>query len=138
MKTQLRKNKIKNEYFGECHALCISGNRNGISQICPKFSQFIFLAEFFIDIQLHLFWLKQVILENAISDLIRAMFIKTAITLIMGLIMGLSGKFFGLNVPWNPFYQRKFFYFIPLKGPGPNGLILWSFHVPNSDFPISL
>ena len=45
------------------------------------------------------------------------MFIKMAIT---QLIMGLSEKFFHLIDPWNPLYLEK--YFIPLKGPGSNGL----------------
>ena len=60
------------------------------------FNLFIFLAKSGIQIQLHLFWLKQVIWKNALLDLIRATFIRMAIT---QLIMGLSEKFFHLNDP---------------------------------------
>ena len=64
------------------------------------FNVFIFLAKLGINIQLHLIWLK-VIWKNALLDLIRAMFIKTAIT---QLIMGLSEQLFHLNDPYNPLY----------------------------------
>ena len=98
---------MANEYLGECHALCFIENRKGISQIFPKIEEFIqfiyFLAKLGIKIQLHPFWLKQVIWQNALLDLIRAMFMKMAIT---QLIMGLSENH----------------YFIPPKGPGSNGL----------------
>ena len=50
----------------------------------------------FFRFQLDLFLLKQVIWKNALLDLIRAMFIKSAIT---QLIMGLSDKVFHLNDP---------------------------------------
>ena len=53
------------------------------------FNLFIFLGKSDIRIELHLFWLKQVIWKNALLDLIRAMFIRMAIT---QLIMGLSEK----------------------------------------------
>ena len=56
---------MANEYLGECHALCFIENRKGISQIFPKIEEFIqfiyFLAKLGIKIQLHSFWLKQVI-----------------------------------------------------------------------------
>ena len=29
------------EYFWECHALCLSENRKGISQIYPKIEDFV-------------------------------------------------------------------------------------------------
>ena len=83
-------------------------NRKGISQIYRKIEEFIqfiyFLAKLGIKIQLHLFWLKQVIWKNALLDLIRAMLIKLDVT---QLIMGLS---------------EKYHYFIPSKGPRSNGL----------------
>ena len=91
---------MANEYLGECHRLCFIENRKGISQIYPKIEEFIqfiyFLAKLGINIQLHPFWLKQVIWKNALLDLIRAMFIKMAV---IQLIMGLSEKFFRLHDP---------------------------------------
>ena len=93
-------------------------NRKGISQIYRKIEEFIqfiyFLAVLGIKIQLHLFWFKQVIWKNALLDLIRAMFIKMAVT---QLIIGLSEKFFRLHDPQTPLYP----YFVPPKGPGSNG-----------------
>ena len=84
---------MANEYLRECHALCFIENRKGISQIYRKIEEFIqfiyFLAKLGIKIELHLYWLKQVIWKNALLDLIRAMFIKIAIT---QLKMGLSEK----------------------------------------------
>ena len=71
---------MANEYLRECHVLCFIENRKGISQIYRKIEEFIqfisFLAKLGIKIQLHLFWLKQVIWKNALLDLMRAMFIK--------------------------------------------------------------
>ena len=97
---------MANEYLGECHALCFIENRKGISHICPKIEEFIqlyyFLAKLGIKIQLHPFWLKQVIWKNALLDLIRALFIKIAVT---QLIMGLSEFFFRLHDPQTPLYQ---------------------------------
>ena len=109
---------MANECLRECHALCFIGNRKGISQIYRKIEEFIqfiyFLAKLGINIQLHLFWLKQVIWKNALLDLIRAMFIKIAIT---QLIMGLSEKFFRLHDPQTPLYQENItFSYLP-KGP---------------------
>ena len=80
---------MANEYLGECHAPCLIENRKGISQIFSKIEEFIqfiyFLAKLGIKIQLHPFWLKQVIWQNALLDLIRAMFMKMSVTqLIMG------------------------------------------------------
>ena len=83
---------MANEYLGECHALCFIENRKGISQIFPKIEE------------LHPFWLKQVIWQNALLDLIRAMFMKMAVT---QLIMGLSEKFFRLHDPQTPLYQEN-------------------------------
>ena len=60
------------------------------------FNLFIFFAKLGIQIQLQLFWLKQVVWKNAYLDLIRAMLIQIAIT---QLIMGLSEKLFHLNNP---------------------------------------
>ena len=60
------------------------------------FNLFIFLAKVGIKIQLHLFQLKQVIWKNTLLDLIRAIFIKMAISQV---IIGLSEKFFYLNDP---------------------------------------
>ncbi len=99
---------MANEYLGECHALCFIENRKGISQIFPKIEEFIqfiyFLAKLGIKIQLHPFWLKQVIGQNALLDLIRAMFMKMAVT---QLIMGLSEKIFRLHNPQTPLYQEN-------------------------------
>ena len=67
-----------------------------------------------MNIQLDLFWLKQVIWKSALLDLIRAMFIKTPIT---QLIIGLSEKFFHLNDPCNPLCQEKFTILYLSKGP---------------------
>ena len=72
---------MANEYLGECHALCFIENRKGISHIYRKKEEFIqffliLFAKLGIKIQLHPFWLKQVIWKNALLDLIRAMFIK--------------------------------------------------------------
>ena len=36
-----RENKMANEYFWECHALCFSENRKGISQTYPKIEDFV-------------------------------------------------------------------------------------------------
>ena len=56
---------MANEYLGDCHTLCFIENRKGISQIYPMIEEFIqfiyFLAKLGINIQLHPFWLKQVI-----------------------------------------------------------------------------
>ena len=75
---------MANEYLGECHALCLIENRKGISQIFPKIEEFIqiffFLAKLGIKVQLHPFWLKQVIWQNALLGLIRAMFMKMTVT----------------------------------------------------------
>ena len=109
---------MANEYLGECHALCFIENRKGISQIFPKIEEFIqfiyLLAKLGINIQLHPFWLKQVIWQNALLDLIRAMFMKMAVTL---LIMGLSEKFFRLHDPQTPLYQENITISYLLKGP---------------------
>ena len=86
-------------------------NRKGISQIFPNIEEFIqfffFLAKLCIKIQLHPFWLKQVIWQNALLDLIRAMFMKMAVT---KLIMGLSEKLFRLHYPQTPLYQISLFH----------------------------
>ena len=86
---------MASEFLGECHALCFIGNRKGISQIFPKIEEFIqfiyYLAKLGIKIHLHPFWLKQVIWQNALLDLIRAMFMKMVVT---QLIMGLSEELF--------------------------------------------
>ena len=66
-------------------------------------------------IQLHPFWLKQVIWQNALLDLIRVMFMKMAVT---QLIMDLSEKFFRLHDPQTLPPSGKYHYFIPPKGPG--------------------
>ena len=99
---------MANEYLGECHVLYFVENRKGISQIYPKIEEFIqfiyLLAKLGIKIQLHPFWLKQVIWKNALLDLIRAMFIKITVT---QLIMGLSEKFFRLHDPQTPLYQEN-------------------------------
>ena len=109
---------MANEYLRECHALCFIENIKGISQIYRKIEEFIqfiyFLAKLGIKIQLHLFWLKQVIWKNALLDLIRAMFIKMAIT---QLIMGLSEIFFRLHDPQTPLYQENIPISYPSKGP---------------------
>ena len=109
---------MANEYLRECHALCFIENRKGISQIYRKIEEFIqfiyFLAKLGIKIQLHLFWLKQVIWKNALLDLIRAMFMKMAVT---QLIMGLSEKFFRLHDPQTPFYQENITISYLPKGP---------------------
>ena len=109
---------MANEYLGECDALCFIENRKGISQICPKieeFIQFIYvLAKLGIKIQLHPFWLKQVIWKNALLDLIRALFIKMAVT---QLIMGLSEKLFRLHDPQTPLYQENITISYHPKGP---------------------
>ena len=115
---------MANEYLGECHALCFIQNRKGISQIFPKIEEFVqfiyFLAKLGIKIQLHPFWLKQVIWQNALSDLIRAMFMKMAVT---QLIMGLSEKLFRLHDPQTPLYQENItISYIP-KGPDRMGCI---------------
>ena len=93
-------------------------NRKGISQICPKIEEFIqfihFLAKLGIKIQLHPFWLKQVIWKTALLDLIRALFIKMAVT---QLIMGLSEKFFCLHDPQTPLYQENITISYLPKGP---------------------
>ena len=93
-------------------------NRKGISQIYPKIEEFIqfiyFLAKFGIKIQLHPFWLKQVIWKNALLDLITAMFIKMAVT---QLIMGLSEKFFRLHDPQTPSYHENITISYLPKGP---------------------
>ena len=115
---------MANEYLGECHALCFIENRKGISQIFPKiegFIQFIyFLAKLGNKIQLHPFWLKQVIWQNALLDLIRAMFMKMAVT---QLIMGLSEKFFRLHDPQTPLYQKNITILYLPKGPDRMGII---------------
>ena len=95
---------MANEYLRECHALCFIENRKGISQIYRKIEEFIqfifFEAKLGIKIQLHIFWLKQVIIwKNALLYLIRVMFIKIAVT---QLIMGLSKKLFRLHAPQTP------------------------------------
>ena len=63
---------MANEHLGECHALCFIENRKGISQIFPKIEKFIqfiyFFAKLGITIQLHPFWLKQVIWQNALLE----------------------------------------------------------------------
>ena len=109
---------MANEYLGECHAPCFIENRKGISQIYPKIEEFIqfiyFLAKLGINIQLHPFWLKQVIWQNALLDLIRAMFIKMAIT---QLIMALSEKLFRLHDPQTPLYQENITILYLPKGP---------------------
>ena len=81
---------------------------------------FFFFAKLGIKIQLHPFWLKQVIWQNAFVDLIRAMFVKMAVT---QLIMGLSEKFSPTWPPDSPL-SGKYHYFIPPKGPGSNGNII--------------
>ena len=131
---------MANEYLGECHALCFIENRKGISQIYPKIEEFIqfinFLARLGIKIQLHPLWLKQVIWKNALLVLMRAMFIKMAIT---QLIMGLSEKFFRLHDPQTPLYQENITLSYLPKGPdrmdnrgrcvkSPIGLSLFSLH----------
>ena len=63
---------------------------------------------------------KQVIWKNDLLDLIRAMFIKTAIT---QLIMGLSENLFHLSDPWNPLYHGKFTMLYLSKGQDRMGLI---------------
>ena len=55
--------------------------------------------------QLHLFWLKQVIQKNILLASIKGMFIKVIITQI---IMGLLEKFIPLHDPQKPLYQEKF------------------------------
>ena len=99
---------MANEYLRECHALCFIENRKEISQIYRKIKEFIqfiyFLAKLGIKIQLHLFWLKQVIWENALLDLIRAMFIKMAVT---QLIMGLSENSFAYMTPRLPSIRKR-------------------------------
>ena len=109
---------MANEYFRECHALCFIENRKGISQIYRKIEEFIqfihFLAKLGIKIQLHLFWLKQVIWKYALLDLIRAMLIKMTVT---QLIMGLSEKFFRLHDPQTPLYQENITFLYLSKGP---------------------
>ena len=80
-----------------------------------EFIQFIyFSAKLGIKIQLHPFWLKQVISQNALLDLIRAMFMKMAVT---QLIMGLSEKFFHLLDPQTPLYQENITISYLPKGP---------------------
>ena len=109
---------MANEYLGECHALCFIENRKGISQIYAKIEEFIqfsyFLAKLGIKIQSHVFWLKQVIWKNALLDLIRAMFMKMAVT---QLIMGLSEKFLHLHDPQTPLYQENITISYLSKGP---------------------
>ena len=109
---------MANEYLGECHALCFIENRKGICQIVPKIEEFIqfiyFLATLGIKIQLHPFWLKQVIWQNALLDLIRAMFMKMAVT---QLILGLSDKFFRLHDPQTSLYQENITISYLPKGP---------------------
>ena len=109
---------MANEYLGECHALCFILNRKGISQIFPKIEEFIefiySLAKLGIKIQLHPFWLKQVIWQNALLDLIRPMFIKMAVT---QLITSLSEKFFHLHDPQTPLYQKNITISYLQKGP---------------------
>ena len=109
---------MANEYLRECHALCFIENRKEISQIYRNIEEFIqliyFLAKLGIKIQLHLFWLKQIIWKNVLLDLIRAMFIKMAIT---QLIMGLSEKFFRLHDPQTPLYQKNITISYLPKGP---------------------
>ena len=115
---------MANEYLGECHALCFIENRKGTSQIFPKIEEFIqffyFLAKLGIKIQLHPFWLKQVIWQNALLDLIRAMFMKMAVT---QLIMGLSEKFFRLHYPQTPLYQEDITISYLPKGPDRMGCL---------------
>ena len=99
---------MANAYLEDCHALCFIENRKGISQIFPKIEEFIqfiyFLAKLGIKVQLHPIWLKQVIWQNALLDLIRAMFMKMAVT---QLIMGLSEKLFRLHDPQTTLYQEN-------------------------------
>ena len=61
--------------------------------------------------------LKQVIQKNTLLASIKVLFIKIAIT---QLLMGLFEKFTYMT-PRTP-STRKGYYFIPLKGPGSNGL----------------
>ena len=79
-----------------------------------EFIQFIyFLVKLGIKIQLHPFWLKQVTWQNALLDLIRAMFMKMAVT---QLIMSLSEKSFRLHDPQTPLYQDNITILYLLKG----------------------
>ena len=129
-----KKNKIANEYFGEFHALCFSENRNEISRIYPKLSDFIqfvyFLAELGIKIQLHLFWLKQVIWKYPFR-FEKAMFIKIANSANNGSIRTILSPKWLLESP----LSGKNYHFMPLKGPGSNGLTayLWQQVVKTQD-----
>ena len=109
---------MANEYLGECHALCSIEKRKGISQIFSKIEEYfqfiLYLAKLGIKIQFHPFWLKQVIWQNALLDLIRAMFMKMTVT---QLIMGLSEKFFRLHDPHTPLYQESITILYLPKGP---------------------
>ena len=73
-----------------------------------------FLAKLGIKIQLHPFWLKQVIWQNAPLDLIRAMFMKIAVT---QLLIGLFERLFCLHVPQTPLYQENITISYLPKGP---------------------
>ena len=59
------KNKMANEYLGECHALCFIENRKGISQMYPKIEEFVQLVIFLAKLS-YLFCFKEVICENVI------------------------------------------------------------------------
>ena len=68
-------------------------NISKVRRFCSIFL-FVVVAKLGIKIQSHISWLKQVNWKNAFLDMIRAIFIKNAIT---QLIMGLSEKLFCLN-----------------------------------------
>ena len=98
--------------------ICFSENRKGISQIYQKigdFFLFIFvLLNSGIEVQLHLFRLKQGIWGNALLDSVKDMPIEMATT---QLLMGLFEKFFHLHdLPGTSSIRTSYFSYLS-KGP---------------------
>ena len=106
-------------FWNVMHFVLVITEREYISNISKdrRFcSIYNFSLNYGIAIQLHLFWLKQVIWKNTLLASIKGMLIKMAIT---QLVMGHFEKLFHLHDPQN--LSRQVYYFVPLKGYGSNG-----------------